>query len=264
MSIQIIRDLNADVVKRGVTRAVYAKQYDFNSRFLNIRIQEDGKNIEVKPNLTVVLNVQRPDSQENMFYGTVNDDGTVKVPLTSWMLELAGTLVCDISIISEDPTVAKLTTMQFNVYVEESVVSDASFVETTEYSVIVDLIQKTDKAVQEATKATEELKEAAKRGAFDGVGIVNISISEVDRVGYILEVTDDYSAGGCELYINGVRQDYNVGAWTNVITVGVRSTDNSWALFRDGYESYLVCADVESGGIVSVNMTKDETVFIDK
>ena len=189
MAIKIIREVNADVVKRGSTRAVYAKQHDVNSRFLNVRIQEDGKDIIVAPHLKVLLNVERSDHIESMFYGTVNEDGTVQVPLTTWMLELAGTLVCDISIVSEDPTVAKLTTMQFNIYVESAVVSDESFVDNTEYSVIVDLLKKTADALDAAEKtelkasdaltaatAAQEaaegirdgLLEAKNRGDFDG------------------------------------------------------------------------------------------------
>lgn len=153
MAIQIIREITADVVKRGSTRAVYAKQHDFNSRFLNVRIQEDGQDIQVAEGLTVILNVVRPDKQGDMFYGTVNTDGTVKVPLTAWMLELEGTLVCDISIVSEDPAVARLTTMQFNIYVEASTVPSGVVEETEDYNVIVDLLTRTTEAEAKASSA---------------------------------------------------------------------------------------------------------------
>lgn len=152
MAIQIIKEVTADVIKRGTTKSVYAKQNDFNSRFLNIRIQEEGQDIKVDKTSTVILNVERSDHKENMFYGTVNSDGTVKVPMSAWMLELAGTLVCDVSIVSVDPAEAKLTTMQFNIYVEAAVVSDGSFVESEDYSVIVDLLNK----VGEMPVVTEE------------------------------------------------------------------------------------------------------------
>lgn len=153
--IKIIREVTADVIKRGSTKAVYAKQNDRNSRFLNIRIQEEGVDIVVDATSTVMLNVERPDKQENIFYGTVNEDGTVKVPLTSWMLELEGTLLCDVSIVSEDADIAKLTTMQFNIYVEAAVVSDASFMDTEEYSVIIDLLDRTTEAEAKATAAAQ-------------------------------------------------------------------------------------------------------------
>lgn len=171
MAIQVIREVAADVVKRGSTRAVYAKQYDVNSRFLNVRIQEDGKDIVIGPDLNVILNVERSDKNESMFYGSVNEDGTVRVPLTPWMLELDGTLVCDVSIVSNDPTVAKLTTMSFNIYVEAAVITDETFVETEEYSVIVDLLNKTSAAADVALKAAK----AAEEAGF----ITNIRIEEI-------------------------------------------------------------------------------------
>ncbi len=153
MAIQIIREVTTDVVKRNVTKVVHAKQNDVNSRFLNVRIQEDGADIAVDSTSTVMLNVQRPDKSSNMFYGTVNEDGTVRVPLTSWMLEIEGTLLCDVSIIVEGDTVTKLTTMQFNIYVEAAVISDGSFVETEEYSVIVDLLDRVTEASRMALDA---------------------------------------------------------------------------------------------------------------
>lgn len=179
MAIQVVREVAADVVKRGATRAVYAKQHDVNSRFLNIRIQEDGKNIVVDPNLTVLLNVERSDKAEKMFYGSVNPNGTVKVPLTSWMLELEGTLVCDVSIVSEDPTAGKLTTMQFNIFVEAAVITDSAVEETEEYSVIVDLLTRTTAAERQAASAAESA-ELVKATCEDATKRANESAENAD------------------------------------------------------------------------------------
>lgn len=177
MAIQIIREVSADVIRRGATKTVYAKQNDLNSRFMNVRIQEEGKDIVIDPGLTVMLNVERPDKSENMFYGTVNADGTVKVPLTTWMLELAGTLICDVSIVSEDPTAAKLTTMSFNIYVEEAVVSDESITETTEYSVIVNLLNRVEEAERNLPTATvEQTPEGATLSVTDKNGTTSATI----------------------------------------------------------------------------------------
>lgn len=180
MAIQIIRDVSADVIKRGATRSLSAKQNDLNSRFLHVQIQEDGQDITVDPSLTVILNVKRSDKATNMFYGTVNDDGTVQVPLTPWMLELAGTLECDISIVSEDPTAAKLTTMQFNIYVEASAVSDENIVDTEEYSILVDLLERTAAAEAEAKEAAEQAL-IAKKGAIEVLTYPETSTSEAKQ-----------------------------------------------------------------------------------
>lgn len=196
MAIQIIREISADVVKRGSTRSVYAKQNDTNSRFLNVRIQEDGKDIKVDSTSEVLLNVERPDKQENIFYGTVNEDGSVKVPLTSWMLELEGTLICDVSIVSEDPEVAKLTTMLFNIYVEAAVVTNGSIIDTEDYNVIVDLLKRTDAA---ATKAEEAAKAASE--AAESADELKEKCEQAEKDAQ--QAMQDLAAGG---YINSLRE----------------------------------------------------------
>lgn len=174
MAIQIIRDVNVDVVKRGAARTVYAKQNDVNSRFLNVRIQEDGNNIVVTPNLTVMLNALRPDNTPNMFACTVNADGTVRAPLAKWILELEGTVECDISIVSEDPTVAKLTTMKFNIHVESAVVCDEAVPETEDYGLVVNLL-----------KRVSDLEKSI------GAGSSNINMTRFDEEGVIVETFAD-------------------------------------------------------------------------
>ena len=164
MSIQIVREISTDLFKRGATKTVNAKQNDLNSRFLNVRIQNEGKNIVVDPDVVVAFNVERPDKQKKVFKGSVNTDGTVRVPLTSWVLEVEGTLTCDISIIFEDPNASKITTMQFNIQVEAATVNDETIADSEDYSLIVDLLAKTGKALYDAEqsiKACTLSKEAA-------------------------------------------------------------------------------------------------------
>lgn len=161
MSIQIVKEITADVIKRGNSKAVYAKQNDVNSRFLNVRIQAEGNDIIVEPTSTVLLNVERSDKTTNIFECTINPDGTVKAPLTAWMLELSGTIICDISIIAEDTTVAKLTTMPFNIYVEMAVVSDSDIQDSEDYSIIIDLLNKAEADYTVALEAAERAEKAA-------------------------------------------------------------------------------------------------------
>lgn len=214
LAIQIIREVAADVVKRGATRAVYAKQNDVKSRFLNVRIQEEGKDIQVSSTSTVMLNVERPDHQENIFYGTVNEDGSVQVPLASWMLELAGTLQCDISIVEEGAESAKLTTMQFSIYVEEAVIVDASFIETEEYSVIVDLLKRTEEAealASSSAKDAETLKvncEEATAKANEAADKANAVRENVEAGGYIESLRELNKGGKFTVWV-GTQAEYD-------------------------------------------------------
>ena len=162
--LEVVREVVADVMVRSTSKLVVAKQNDAGSRFLNVRIKDNGKSLNIPSTSSIILNVQRPDKSAGTFYGTVNEDGTVKVELNSWILEQAGTVSCDISIIKEDS--AKLTTMTFYVDVEAAVVSDEDIIETDDYIILVDLINKTQDACDQATEA-ERIASAAAESATE-------------------------------------------------------------------------------------------------
>ena len=288
MAIQVVRELTADVIKRGSTRNVYAKQHDYNSRFLNVRVQEDGKDIVVKPTSTVILNVKRSDQASNMFYGTVNTDGTVRVPLTSWILEVAGSHTCDISIISEDPAVAKLTTMQFSIYVEDAVVCDENIPESTEYSVIIDLLTRTEEAAKEAEAAKKDAEasaKAAKEAAEANRGTVHVIVTSVtdedDNVTYSSDTTFEdiliaESEGksvqvsyGVLVYFLAEQNDYT-RIFTNIRHTSDEEGGNYTVISQIVFHSNGVITLREheatspdpvegSGGLLVVNVTVNET-----
>lgn len=116
--ISIIQEIRVEVSKPNFFQAIVAKQYDSNSRFLKATLIQDNEKINVANTSTVVINAKRNDGAEKSFTGEVNEDGTVTVPLAYWMLELNGTLECDISIFGADES--KLTSTKFIVEVERA------------------------------------------------------------------------------------------------------------------------------------------------
>ena len=157
--LEIVREVVADVTTRSTSKLVVAKQNDAGSRFLNVRIKDGGKSLDMPSQSAVILNAQRPDGSVGMFYGSVNDNGTVRVELNAWILEQPGTVSCDISVVDEKSV--KLTTMTFYVEVEAAVASDESVEEVEEYSLIVDLLNRTEEAEQRAAKAEQSAANAA-------------------------------------------------------------------------------------------------------
>lgn len=148
--LQVTREIITDVTVRSTGKAVIAKQNDDGSRFLNVHIQESGKTVNITSPSTVIFNVLRPDGSSGEFYGSVNENGTVRVGLTSWMLGQPGIVSCDISIVNES---SKLTTMTFYIEVEPAVVTDGAIEEAEEYNVIVDLLNRTQQACDTAKEA---------------------------------------------------------------------------------------------------------------
>lgn len=116
--IQIIQKISVEVSKPNFFQAIVAKQYDSNSRYLKATLIQDNEKINVANTSTVTINAKRNDGAEKSFKGEVNEDGTVTVPLTYWMLELNGRLDCDISIFGADES--KLTSTTFTVEVERA------------------------------------------------------------------------------------------------------------------------------------------------
>ena len=115
---EIIKKITVDVMGENLFESIVAKQNDYNSRFLNVTFVSENDIIEIDPSSTVLINALRADSEAKSFAGTVNEDGTVTVPLTSWMLELDDVVKCDISII--DDSSRKLTSTLFTVTDEEA------------------------------------------------------------------------------------------------------------------------------------------------
>jgi hypothetical protein len=102
-----------------VFQAIVAKQLDCNSRFLKITLVDFGVKIEVPETAKVTINANRPDGKSQSFMGVANNDGTITVPLAQWMLEVAGELKCDVSVINTTDN-KRLTSTDFYVNVQEA------------------------------------------------------------------------------------------------------------------------------------------------
>ena len=101
---------------------------------------------------------RREDETAKTFEGTVNADGTVTVPLTYWMLQLDGTVKCDISIITANKTV--LSTTLFELEVQEAAAPDDSEIEKDDdYGILIQLI-----ADVQAIKDAEAKRVTAENG----------------------------------------------------------------------------------------------------
>ena len=134
----ITREISVDVSEKNVFSAIVAKQFDNNSRFLKVTLTNLGEILNVAEASTVVINALRGDGNSKAFFGEANSDGTVTVPLTSWMLELDDDVQCDISII--DTEEQKLTTTTFVLSVEAASYGGTDISEDENYDLLVSLI----------------------------------------------------------------------------------------------------------------------------
>lgn len=150
---QIIREITVDVAQLNRFQAIVAKQYDKTSRFLKVHITNMGEEISVDRDAAVLINARRSDDVAQSFSGAVNDDGTVTVPLTQWMLALDGTVKCDISIIVG--TENMLTTTLFELEVEEAAADEESVEEDENYGILINLIAQVEETAETLTENYE-------------------------------------------------------------------------------------------------------------
>ena len=143
--IKVVKELNIEVAKPNILQAIVAKQYDMNSRFLKITFIDGGTHINIPITAKVVINAERKDGQSKSFEGVVNEDGTVTVPLHSWMLELEGTVICDISAIdTTDNEEGKLSTTSFTLVVEKSSHGGSDVSTDPQYDILLNLIERVE------------------------------------------------------------------------------------------------------------------------
>lgn len=112
---KVIQEISVEVAKPNYFPNPIAKQCDCNSRFLKVTFVDESEPISIEPTAEVYINANRIDGQSDSFKGEVNGDGTVTVPLHAWMLELAGDVICDITITNGKE---KLTSTRFVVDIE--------------------------------------------------------------------------------------------------------------------------------------------------
>ena len=150
---QIIKEITVDVAKRNLFQAIVAKQHDTNSRFLKVTLENEGVKITVETSSVVVINAKRADGSAAAFAGSVNEDGSVTVPLTPWMLELDDLVKCDISVVDSESR--KLTSTSFELEVETAAYGDDEITEDENYDLLVSLLSSVADVTGECQTATQ-------------------------------------------------------------------------------------------------------------
>lgn len=184
---QVTRELEIDVSREHRNWTTMAKQYDINSRFLQVRLMNDGEPISVGENTYVVFKVQRIDGQFKSFRGSVCPDGAVRVPLSAWALKVGEHIRCEIIIIDAETEKQLLTSGQFKIEVEPSISTGDEVADDGNYDILVSLIADVDGAVTKAKEAAEAANtakagaDAAANEARDAAKAAELSKSAADE-----------------------------------------------------------------------------------
>ena len=230
---QIITKISLEVSKPNLIQAIVAKQYDSNSRFLKVALLHNGEKIEVPVSSTVTINALRKDGGKKSFKGAVNDDNTVTVPLTYWMLELDGTVNCDISVIDEDK---RLTTTSFTLEVQRAANGGDEISTDENYDVLVKLIEDVKKVTPDQTYSPEStnaqsgvaVAEAVKKAGIRKIRRIELGTGETANT---LKITTDEDGNPFEL---------NEAFFTAHLIFNASGTTSNLRVRADGGERYIV------------------------
>lgn len=113
----VTTNIALDVCDKSEFLTLFAKQGDSRSRFVQVSLMANGLPLLVPSESVVMVNAIRIDNASKAFAGVVNEDGTVTVPITNWMLAISDVVLCDVSVVSSDE---KLTTFSFAISVESA------------------------------------------------------------------------------------------------------------------------------------------------
>lgn len=136
---EIVRQISLDVSRANVFAPIDVKQSDEKSRFLDATITDRGVAKVVPQDATVIINVKRPDGAAKGFSGTVKTDGTLRVPVPAWALQIPGDITCDVSIISGEE---RLTTMGFTLRAQRAAYTGDDITADENYDILTELIDK--------------------------------------------------------------------------------------------------------------------------
>ncbi len=242
-----ITPITLDVVEKKRVQAIAAKQHDTGARKLKIRMTNKGIPIFVEKNCVVTINAFREnDGEAKAFAGEVNDDGTVTVPITYWMLESETTVNCDVSVYDEHEN--KLSTLSFDIEVEKLNYNGDEISEDENYDLLVTLlaeVAEVKKAEAERVSAENERVEAEKKREKDLTQLI-ASVSKNSK-----RITNLEARISPELFTTDVDVAYSKDVPDNVLPYA-EITEIGGMTYKDG--DALRSVPVSAVESVGVNM----------
>lgn len=180
---QLTHSIALDFGRDTLPITIFAKQYDKESRFVEIVPLECGKDYTLESGVTARLQLTKPDGHTVLKTATIANS-VIKVELTEQTLAVAGTAVAEIGLYKGN---SLLSSQIFYIEIKRAAYNPDAPASSDEYPALIDALCKVETSVGSAnsaaaaanaaaTKAETAANEAAE--AAEGAENVNISATQ--------------------------------------------------------------------------------------
>lgn len=172
---QLTHSIALDFGRDTLPITIFAKQYDKESRFVEIVPLECGKDYTLESGVTARLQLTKPDGHTVLKTATIAN-GVIKVELTEKTLAVAGTAVAEIGLYKGN---SLLSSQIFYIEIKRAAYNPDAPASSDEYPALIDALGKVETSVSVANSAAAAANTAAMKaetaagGADTAAGAAN-------------------------------------------------------------------------------------------
>ena len=154
---QLTHSIALDFGRDTLPITIFAKQYDKESRFVEIVPLECGKDYTLESGVTARLQLTKPDGHTVLKTATIAN-GIIKVELTEQTLAVAGTAVAEIGLYKGN---SLLSSQIFYIEIKRAAYNPDAPASSDEYPALIDALGKVETSVGSANSAAASANAAA-------------------------------------------------------------------------------------------------------
>lgn len=154
---QLTHSIALDFGRDTLPITIFAKQYDKESRYVEIVPLECGKDYTLESGVTARLQLTKPDGHTVLKTATIAN-GVIKVELTEQTLAVAGTAVAEIGLYKGN---SLLSSQIFYIEIKRAAYNPDAPASSDEYPALIDALGKVETSVNSANSAAAAANAAA-------------------------------------------------------------------------------------------------------
>ena len=166
---QLTHSIALDFGRDTLPITIFAKQYDKESRFVEIVPLECGKDYTLESGVTARLQLTKPDGHTVLKTATIAN-GVIKVELTEQTLAVAGTAVAEIGLYKGN---SLLSSQIFYIEIKRAAYNPDAPASSDEYPALIDALGKVETSVGSANSAAAAANAAATSAANNAASGAN-------------------------------------------------------------------------------------------